>query len=203
MPENIKTLWRERKVHGLELLVDTVLLALRYLSISYWLRRLLPAAGSPERPLRDNAVDAYSVLQLVVLLVLLANPFGRVVSAVVAGYIVFEIYLVLLNIIFIGKFRDINAPPASVERSILLLGLNVVQVVLAFGVAYRDWLGYSTVDGIFKAVLVLGTVGYPENASGNLVLLVALQMLLDLILVVLLISSFVGQIALFGRNRST
>lgn len=203
MREDIERLWRNREVHGLELLVATVLLALRYLSISYWLRRVLPEPGHSRRPFRDNVVDAYSVLQLIALLVLLANPFGRIVNAAVAAYIVFEIYLVMLNIIFIGKFRDINSPPASVERSILLLGLNVAQVVLAFGIAYRDWLGYSTIDGIFRAVLVLGTIGYPDNASGNFVLLVALQILLDLILLVLLISSFVSQIALFGRNKST
>lgn len=202
MRKDIQQLWRKRSVHGLELIFDTILLALRYLSISYWLRTFLPAPEDPRHTVRDNAIDAYCVLQLLALLVLLANPFGAILNSVIAGYILFEIYLNLLNIVFIGKFRDINAPPASVERGILLLSLNVLEVVLVFGVAYRDWLGLSTVDGIFKAVLVLGTIGYPE-APGNFVLLVALQVFLDLLLLVLIVSSFVGQISLFARGKST
>lgn len=202
MHRNIQTLWREGQVYGLELVVDLLLLILRYLSISYWLRARLPEATEPKRAVRDIVIDAYSIFELIVLLVLLlANPFGPVLNTVIAAYILFEIFLMLLNIIFIGKFGGINAPPASVERSILLFGLNVLQVVVAFFIFYRDWLGLSSVDAFFKAVLVLGTIGYPK-VSGNLVLVVALQVFLDLILIVLLIGSFVGNLSLFRERRS-
>jgi hypothetical protein len=201
MQKTIKKLWKARPVHGLELIFDTVLLALRYLSVSYWLRTVLPSPRHPRRTIRDNTIDVYCIIQVVALAILLVGTFGPIVDSVIAGYILFETYLNLLNIVFIGKFPEINAPPASVERSILLLMVNVVEVVLAFGVLYRDWLGLSRVQGIFNAILVLGTIGYPQ-VHGRLVLLVALQVFLDVLLLVLVLSSFVGQLGLFSGNRN-
>lgn len=202
MRKEIKALWSERRVHGLELIFATALLAFRYLSLSYWLRTVLPPPDDPRHTIRDNAIDAYCVIQFIALSLVLASGFSPIIDSAIVAYILFEIYLNLLNIVFIGKFRDINAPPASVERSILVLVLNIVGVVLAFGVLYRHWLGLSKVEGLFKAVLVLGTIGYPE-ASGKLVLLVALQVFLDVLLFVLVIASFVGQLGLFSHgNRS-
>jgi len=119
---------------------------------------------------------------------------------VIVGYVLFDIYLNLLNIVFIGKFSEINQPPLSIERSILLLMVNVVEIALAFGILYRDWLGLSTLKGVFKAILVFGTVGYPQS-SGNLVLLVALQIVLDVLLLVIIVSSFVGQLGLFSNGK--
>lgn len=199
MWKDIKGLWQERRVHGLELVFDTALLALRYLSLSYWLRRVLPAPDSVQRTSRDNAIDVYSIVQLVILSLLLVG--APIASTVIASYILFELYLNLLNIVFIGKFPKINAPPASVERSILLFILNIVQVVMVFGIFYRDWLGLTRLEAVFKAVLVFGTVGYPE--PGNLAPLVALQVFLDVILVLLVLSSFAGQLALFSNSNRT
>ena len=200
--DHLKTLWRpDSEIHGLELFWDTALLLLRFLSVSYWLRSRLPHPHDPRHSLRDNVIDGYCVFQLLLLLVLLPSGFGTVVNSVITGYVLFEIYLNLLNIVFIGKIRAINAPPASVERSILLLLLNVLEVVIAFAVLYRDWLKLSTVEAFFKATLVLGTIGYPE-ASGWWVLLVALQVLLDFVLVVLLLGSFAGRVGLFRSAPS-
>lgn len=194
---HLRTLWSaDSEIHGLELLWDTALLILRFASASYWLRSRLPSSNDPRRFVRNNAIDAYCVFQFFVLLMLLPTCFGRAVDSVIVGYVLFEIYLNVLNIVFIGKIRAVNAPPASVERSILLLLLNVLEVLFAFAVLYRDWLQLSTVDAFFKATLVLGTIGYPE-APGRWVLLIALQVLLDLVLVVLLLSSFAGQVGLF------
>ena len=40
---DVRNLWqRDRSVHGLELLFDTLLLVLRRLSVSYWIRTFLP-----------------------------------------------------------------------------------------------------------------------------------------------------------------
>lgn len=200
MGKEIKTLWDKGRVHGLELVVDTTLLVFTYLSISFWLRTVLPSPHDARRIVRDNTIDAYCFAQLVVLSLLLVGQCGPIVDSVIAGYILFEIYLSLLNIVFIGKFREINAPPASVERSILLLLLNIVQIILAFGILYRDWLGLSRLDGIFKAILVLGTIGYPD-APGSLVLIVVLQVFLDVLLFVLVLSSFVGQLGLFSNGN--
>lgn len=188
----VKAPWRSRRVHGLELFFDTGLLVLRIVSISYWLRSFLPPPGGPGTR-RDNAVDLYCVSQLVVLLGLLWASFPTVVDSIITGYILFEIYLNLFNIVFIGKLGTDEAPPASIERSILLLFLNGLQVTLGFGIVYRDWLHLSPLEGFFNSVLVMGTIGFPNAASGWYQLFVVGQVFLDLALVVFFFSTFAGE----------
>ncbi|MEX0804113.1 MAG: hypothetical protein WD688_12475 [Candidatus Binatia bacterium] len=195
---NVRSLWRDRQVHGLELFFDSLLLVLRFLSISYWIKTLLPDPTDSRR--RDNAIDVYCVAQLIILLVILPFGFGPIADSIITGYILSDIYLNLFNIIFIGKIRSINAPPVSIERSILLLFINVLDVVLAFSIFYHHALGLSPMTAFFKAVLVLGTIGYPENATGFWVLLVSLQVFLDFVLIALVFGSFVGQVGLFQRT---
>src|SRR5262245_51605916 len=98
---NVTALWRDRKVHGLELIFDTVLLVLRYLSVSYWLRGRLPDPHDPKHTTRDIAIEIYCLVQFIALVVLLATGLGRIADSIIAGYILFEIYLNLFNIVFI------------------------------------------------------------------------------------------------------
>lgn len=197
--ENIAILWRNPRIKGLERLFDSTLLLLRFFSISYYLKRFL--SGS-RRGWRSSVIDLYCVFELVVLVVLLAGDWGPRTEQILSLYILFEIYLNIFNIIFIGKFPEINAPPVSIERSILLLFMNVVQVTIAFAVFYAHAFGLSPVDAFFYAVLVLGTIGYPVAASGWSGLLVSLQVFMDLVLLILLLSAFVGQVGLFRRDAS-
>jgi hypothetical protein len=194
---NMRILWHDPRAKGLERLFDTALLLLRLLSISYNLKWFL---DGPRRAMRSRVIDCYCVIELVVLVILLAGDYGPRFERVVAAYVLFEIYLNLFNIIFIGTFPAINAPPASVERSILLLFLNVLHVAVAFVVFYEHAFKLSRVDAFFNAVLVLGTLGYPTAAAGWCSLLVSLQIFMDLVLLVLLLSSFVGQVGLFRRD---
>lgn len=197
--KNIKALWDKHRVHGLELIFDTILLAFRYLSLSYGLRYAVSRLDDQRHAVRDNVVDLYCIIQLIVLSLVFGRGYSPIVDSIIVTYILFEMYLNLLNIIFIGKFPDINAPPASVERSILLLMLNVIEVVLAFGILYHHWLGLSRIEGFFKAVCVLGTIGYPD-AIGWPILLVVLQVFLDFLLLVLVISSFIGELGIFSNK---
>ena len=184
-------------IYGIERLFISTLLLLRILSVSYWLRSCLPDPRRERRELRDNTIDAYCVIQTVVLIALLGYPGKPGVS--IAAYIVFEVFLTLANIIFVGKFEDLQAPPASIERSIILLFLNVIHTLLAFSVFYRYALGTSAESAIFYASLVLGTVGYPSQLQGTSQLIVSCQIILDFILIIVMLSSFVGQIGLFRR----
>ena len=195
----LKTLRRDPKIKGLEFLFDTLLICLRHVSLSYIMKRFLPEHYSPCGAWRNKFIDAYCVLQLIVLVIigLGIKNFGPKIDTLIAGYILFEIYLTLLNIIFIGKIREINPPPASIERSILLLFMNVPQVVLAFAVFYHHWLGLSVMNAFFMSVSVLGTIGYKSVTTG---FLVSLQVLLDLVLLLLMLSSFISQVNLFRRN---
>jgi hypothetical protein len=187
-------------IHGIERLFVSTLLLFRMLSVSYWLRSWLPSPRGERRRLRNNTIDAYCLIQAIVLIALLVNPGKLGVS--IAVYILFEVFLTLANIIFVGKFKDLQAPPASIERTIILLFLNVIHTVLAFSLFYRYALGVSVPSAIFYASLVLGTVGYPSDLQGTAQLIVSCQIILDLILIIVMLSSFVSQIGLFRRSTT-
>lgn len=189
-------------VNGIERLFVSSILLLRVASSSYWLRDCLPSARGDRRWVRDNAIDLYCVAQALVLLVLLAAWAQSLFAVLIAAYILFDLFLVLANVIFVGKFPELQAQPASVERSIILLLLNLIDVVLAFAIFYRYTLGLGTSSAVFQAALVLGTIGYPPGLQGNAQLLVVCQVGFDLILTVLLLSSFVGQLGLFRRGAT-
>ncbi|MGC3971018.1 MAG: hypothetical protein QM775_27890 [Pirellulales bacterium] len=197
--DDFKKLWNHDTTKGLERLFDTALLLFRRISLSYLLKR--STEGEWEK-LRTPLVDAYCVLQFVVLGGLLMWG-GGICSIVVTCYVLFEIYLNLFNIVFIGKFSAINGPPKSIERSILLLLLNVLQVTMAFAVFYKYTCSLSVLEAFFSSSLVLGTVGYPADIKGYSKLLVSLQIFMDVVLLVLLLSAFVGQISLFRNGNST
>jgi hypothetical protein len=193
-------LWRQPSaVGGLELWFDTVLLVLRIFSLAYWLR--YPFERRNETARRNCLVDGYCVVEFIVLVTLLVGPLYPFVSSFLCWYFLFEIYLSLFNIVFLGKFAGINYKPPSIERDILLMFLNVLQVVVAFAVLYRTWLGLPKIEALSAAVNVLGTVGLPP-VIGNLALLVDLQILLDVILLVIFLASFAGQVRVFQRDET-
>jgi hypothetical protein len=187
---------RNEEVYGLEFVFDSLLVFCRCFSLSYWIRDPF------ERPLRAKQrtwiIDFYCCAQLATLLGLLAWSNIRGLNTALSTYILFEIYLSLFNIVFIGKFSAINYAPTSIERVILLMFLNVLQVVAAFAVLYRSWStpGSSTSEALSQAVRVLGTVEAPAHPR----LLVDLQILLDLLLLVIFLASFAGQVGLFRRT---
>jgi hypothetical protein len=199
--ENLSNVWRYPDIRGIERVVDALLVILRLVSVGYGLRALLAnPQACRSRPRRDLAIELYVVLQFVVL-TLMTSPLGVTLPTGlafgVAAYVLFELFLSLFNIVFLGKIADVNTPPASVERSLLLLLFNAVQLPLAFAIFYRFFSG-GRVDGpVVQAFLVLGTVGYPTDPSVGLI--VAAQIFLDLVFLVLFLSAFAGRARLFDR----
>jgi hypothetical protein len=198
--KNLRNLWNEKlPVHGLELWFDTLLLVLRIISLSYWVREGLERRNEIDR--RNNLIDLYCCLQFLVLLALLSWSKHATANTIFCGYILFEVYLTLFNIVFLGKFEDINRKSPSIERVTLLMFLNVLHVMLSFAVLYRTWLGLSRFDALSQAVRVLGTVGAPDTA-GKLAFIVDLQVLLDLLLLVFFLASFVGRVGISRDTKS-
>jgi|SRR6266446_6931272 len=194
-----------KKVHGIEWFFVAALLFSRLFSVAYWFRKhKLPSAHGADRTRRDNFIDCYCLLQTFVLIAaslsFASNSiFLSLISTVLAAYILFEILLTLLNIVFVGKFPELQAPPASIERSIILLFLNLVQIVMIFGIFYAYFLRLPIGRALLEATLVLGTIGYPK-CSGSAQLIIGIQIFSDLIIILLLVSVFASQVGLFRRH---
>ena len=215
----IYDLWKADEIHGIELVFDTCLLALRYISVSYWSKEVLLKWYLDRRGIlvhrsrriwRDNLIDIYCLLQLFALWAILFRLHWPELGWLVATYILFEMYLNLFSIFFLPRQKEIgppkpcdspaavNEPSTSVERSILLLFVNVLQIALAFGIFYnKSILGLTPSEALSSAVLVFGTVGLPSGAPP---LLVALQIFLDFLLVASILASFVGQAGPFAKK---
>ena len=145
--QKIRRLWAADQIHGIELVFDSGVLALRYTSVSYWskdvwLNRYLDwreiSDKRRRRLWRDNLIDLYCISQFLVLCAALFCFQQRTLSALIAGYILFEMYLNLFTIFFLPRQKEIgppgaadspsavNEPSTSVERSILLLFVNEI-----------------------------------------------------------------------------
>lgn len=198
--KDLSELRNQRGITGVERLFVFSILFLRVFSLSYWIRTFLPDTQGSKRRIRDTFIEGYCLAQAGLLVILLLAP-SHAASLFVTSYVLFELFLVLANTIFVGKFPTMQAPPASIERSILLLLLNIVEVVMIFAIFYRSALGLEILEALVQSSLVLGTVGYPEHLGGKARLLVPFQIFLDLTLSLLLLSSFVGQLGLF-RSRT-
>jgi hypothetical protein len=225
----VQKLWRKprdrngveklREINGIELAFDTAVIGLRFFSVSYWakdycLHRYLNKQNirnkRRRRIWRDNLIDGYCIVQLIVLVAMLVWFRWPCLNRFVAKYVLFEIYLNLFSIFFLPRQTEIgipkpsdpptavNEPSTRVERSILLLFVNVLQVTLAFAIFYRIANPCILPSGAFwNAALVFGTVNTPPGIPSYLV---AMQVFFDFLLVAPILASFVGQAGPFVKK---
>jgi hypothetical protein len=193
-------------VHGVEWLFAIVIHFLHVLTVSGWIKfsfdPLPPTRIAGDVVRRNNAIECWVVLELVALIyvVTLPGPLGRA-QTVIAGYFLFEILLNLYSIIFVGKLPDIYPPTPSIERALLLFGFNIIQVTLIYAIFYRVAFGYEVRAAIFDSALVLGTLGAPQlDKDYHWWWIVAAQILTDIVLLVVFLGAFVGNLGAFDRT---
>jgi len=172
---------------------------------SGWIKLALdPHTNQPtkeERWVRDRAIEFYVVVEWIVLCAILWVPEATQQYQVwIAAFILFEIILNLSSIVFVGKLPSIYPPTASIERSLILFGINVSQVVIAFAIFYRVALHLSPKKAVLTATLVFGTLGSPSLSSENsAAIVVVLQVVTDFLLIAIFLGAFVGRLGAFRR----
>jgi len=188
---------------GLERLVRYSLLVLRPLSFQYWLISLFPDQRPSGRARRDLAVDVSVVSQAILVLGLLFLAPATLVAAAewLVGYLLFCLYLSLTNILLFSNIPSVNAPTTSATRSVLLLGVNLLQVTFTFALFYRADLNLDPTRAIFGSFLVLGTVGLPADPSFIPWYLTPLHILCNVALVAVVLSLFVSHLRLRLSQR--
>jgi hypothetical protein len=107
-----------------------------------------------------------------------------------------SIIIILLNVLFLTK---LFGPVASPERTLILFMFNVIQVVLIFAIFYRLQLrGSGAGDALVAALLVFGTVGFPEDAKP----IAGFQVAIDFMLLAVFLAHFVGGLGSRGTEGS-
>ncbi len=192
-----------KKIGGLEKAVVVIIHCLHLITLSGWIKVALdPTTEKPtpeERRSRDRAIEIYVLLGWGVLGVILWVP-DKVATyqAIIAGFILFEILLNISSIVFAGKLETAYPPTPSAERSLILFGVNVLQVITIFAIFYRVKLGSTAAVAAFNSTLVFGTVGYPLDGG----YLVACQIIVDFILVAVFLGAFVGNLGTRVQRRT-
>jgi hypothetical protein len=195
---------KSRDVAGVEWLAVVSIHFMHITTISGWLKFAFdPIKGNAERQerrARDIVIEIYVLVELVLLQVLLWVPAkGALWPSALALYFLYEVLLNLFSIVFVGKLA-VYPPTASIERSLLLFGINVLQVLTVFAIFYRAEFDHHAYVALVYSALVFGTIGHPLQGSlTNGGYIVAAQIIIDFVLFAVFLAAFVGSLKAFRR----
>jgi hypothetical protein len=183
---------KSTEVDGIEKGVCVLLQGLRIILIAHWLTNTW--VGIEKYVLAKLAV--LLAILLLLFIVPLDNLWVAVVVSFVPGYLLFELYTVHFQIMFLSKLKFV-APPKSVERSLLLFIFNAAELLIAFAIFYRGGFGLRVGEAITNAILVFGTIGY-RNDTGPIV---AVQILLNFLLLAIFLATLIGRVGPFEKRQ--
>jgi hypothetical protein len=187
---------RDHASQGFERATRYALLYFRLISLQYWIISAFPDENPRGRKKRDLAVDVSVVIQLLGVVLLwwfVPEPYLGI-AAFFTGYLLFCLYLSLINIVFFSDVPKVNMPTTSATRSLLLLALNVLQVAFTFAIFYRSVLHLCPRLALFGSFLVLGTVGLPDGVPALDAPYVGIQILTNFVLFAFAITVFVSRV---------
>jgi hypothetical protein len=177
-PREFLKLWRS--LVGLEAVIAAGLYLIWPIFVSFYLNLLF-------RKRNSLAIEIYVVVCVGVTIAVWLTP--TTLGAVLCSYFSLSSVVALLNVVFLSKALG---GVESTERSLILFLFNLVQVVFMFSVWYQLKAHLSKEDALFNALLVLGTLGYPNDASA----IVGMQVVTDLLLFAIFLGHLVGRVGI-------
>lgn len=158
---------------------------------------------------RKRAVEAWAVLKPAALVILLNCGPELAISPWVATLALVDLFSYLLGLLFLARFYT---DPASVRRSLLLLGVNFLEFVVGFAVLYAHFGVIGRLDGptetapgalVFFSLVTASTVGYgdllPHAGLGRL--LVSVQICASIVFLSVFIAQGVGRVGISTENN--
>lgn len=205
--QNITSIWNNdhQDDNGLEKVVRLFLSSSILLFPGVYIKYLACKKGYEYQ---DIALDFYILLKVSFPLLILINQWQSYSLMIwLMAYLLLETVLYIPTLIFAS---DMFSKPRSYKRSMLLLFLNYVEIVFAFGVLYScaNYLNKpleNWVDAVYFSTITSSSIGYgdlyPVTTVGKL--LVSAQALLFLFFVVLFLNFFTTKIknkGYFGQD---
>jgi hypothetical protein len=198
--ENIKS----SKVEGIERVVAIGLWHLYLYSLLFWITVRLATGLEGRQRSAERIVEWYAParLGLSIVFTILFPPILLWVVFPFLVYLLLELYVALLLIVFVSKY-NISAVPGfhprrSIERLLILIILNVSEVTVVFALFYRLFLKQDPGGfvAIAYAIEVFGTVGTPpvSPTDGGL-FTVAFHLVADFVLLAILLTMLVGRLS--------
>lgn len=205
--QNIKSIWNNdhQDDNGLEKIVRLFLSSSVLLFPGVYIKYLASKKGYEYQ---DIALDFYILVKVAFPLLILINHWQNYSFVIwIMVYVLLETVLYIPTLIFAS---DMFSKPRSYKRSMLLLFLNYVEIVFAFGVLYScdNYLNKplnNWVDAVYFSTITSSSIGYgdfyPVTTIGKA--LVSIQALLFLFFVVLFLNFFTTKIkdkGYFGQD---
>lgn len=200
--QNIKAIWNNNHQddNGIEKIVRLFLSSSQLFFPGVYIKYLACLKGYEYR---DLALDFYILLKVTFPLLILINHWQNYPFVIwIMVYVLLETVLYIPTLIFAS---DLFSKPRSYKRSMLLLFLNYLEIVFAFGVLYscdnylnkplENWF-----DAVYFSTITSSSIGYgdyyPVTTVGKM--LVSAQALLFLFFVVLFLNFFSTKIKAKG-----
>ncbi len=200
--QNIKAIWNNdhQDDNGIEKIVRLFLSSSQLLFPGVYIKYLATLKGYEYR---DLALDFYVLLKVAFPLLILIYQWQSYPFVIwIMVYVLLETVLYIPTLIFAS---DLFSKPRSYKRSMLLLFLNYIEIIFAFGVLYScdNYLNKPLVnwfDAIYFSTITSSSIGYgdfyPVTTIGKL--LVSAQAILFLFFVVLFLNFFSTKIKVKG-----
>jgi hypothetical protein len=200
--ENIKAIWNNshQDDSGIEKIVRLFLSSSQLLFPGVYIKYLATLKGYEYR---DLALDFYVLLKVAFPLLILIYHWQSYPFVIwIMVYVLLETVLYIPTLIFAS---DLFSKPRSYKRSMLLLFLNYIEIIFAFGVLYScgNYLNKpldNWFDAVYFSVITSSSIGYgdyhPVTTIGKV--LVSAQAVLFLFFVVLFLNFFSTKIKAKG-----
>jgi hypothetical protein len=200
--QNIKAIWNNNHQDdtGIEKIFRLFLSSSQLLFPGVYIKYLASLKGYEYR---DLALDFYVLLKVsfpLLILIFYWQSYHFVIWIMV--YLLLETVLYIPTLIFAS---DLFSKPRSYKRSMLLLFLNYLEIIFAFGVLYScgNYLNKPLInwfDAVYFSVITSSSIGYgdfyPATTIGKL--LVSAQAILFLFFVILFLNFFSTKIKAKG-----
>lgn len=200
--QNIKSIWNNdhQDDNGIEKIFRLFLSSSQLLFPGVYIKYLASKKGYEYQ---DIVMDFYILLKVAFPLLILMNHWQNYNFVVwIMVYVLLETVLYIPTLIFAS---DLFSKPRSYKRSMLLLFLNYIEIIFAFGVLYScgNYLNKPFVhwfDAVYFSTITSSSIGYgdfyPVTTIGKV--LVSTQALLFLFFVVLFLNFFSTKIKAKG-----
>ncbi len=200
--QNIKAIWNNNHQddNGIEKIVRLFLSSSQLLFPGVYIKYLACLKGYEYR---DLALDFYVLLKVTFPLLILIYQWQSYPFVIwIMVYVLLETVLYIPTLIFAS---DLFSKPRSYKRSMLLLFLNYIEIIFAFGVLYscgnflnkplNNWF-----DAVYFSIITSSSIGYgdyyPATTIGKI--LVSAQAILFLFFVILFLNFFSTKIKAKG-----
>jgi hypothetical protein len=197
--ENIKSVWDNKKhvTFGIERILRLILSIQPFVFPGLYIRHISGLNGMLTRKITN---ELYVIVKLLIPMFLLKYEIITLPLTILIIYLLSETILYQLALLFLS---DIYKRPISINRNMLLLFINYLEVTIDYAYLYFAFKAIAVmekIDWFYFSITCAATVGFgdysPENVSGKIISIT--QMFVMMLFIVLFFTSYIAR---FGENN--